>query len=176
MGLRILRGSWIACVLLGLASCEAAPVAVAPEAKQVTVAKADPPAGSREIGPLEVTHGRGCGGFGERGTYESAMAELRNETAQKGGNYVQIMTMTEPHTSTSSCFDNRFIIRGVVFQVSSPPAAELPVAKASPDASCSPPCSPGYACQAGTCIAQCNPACGPNQACRQDRTCGPASP
>jgi hypothetical protein len=174
MSLKIRRWSWVACVLLGLASCEAAPVAVAPEAKQVTVAKADPPPGSREIGPLEVRHGSGCGGFGEKGTYESAMAELRNQTAQKGGNYVQIMTMTEPH-SEHGCFDNRFIVRGVVFQVNSTPAAELPVAKASPDA-CTPPCSPGYACQAGTCIAQCNPACGPNQVCRQDRTCGPASP
>lgn len=159
---------------MGLASCaEATPVAVSPEAQQITIGKSDPPAGAREVGPVEATHGHGCGGFGARGSYESALAELRNKTAEMGGNYVQIMTMTEPH-SEHGCFDQRFIIRGVVFRVQGAPA-ELPVAKASPDA-CTPPCSPGYACQAGTCVAQCNPACGPSQVCRQDRTCGPASP
>lgn len=161
-------------LVVAAASCaEATPVAVAPAAQHIEIGKADPPQGSRDLGPIEVSHGSGCGGFGAKGTYESAMAELRNSTAERGGNYVQVMKMTEPHLS-GGCFDDRFIIRGVVFQVGAAPV-EPPVAKASPDA-CSPPCSPGYSCQAGVCRAQCNPSCGADQVCRQDRTCGPAGP
>jgi len=40
---------------------------------------------------------------------------------------------------------------------------------------CEPPCSPGYACEAGVCRALCNPACGAGQVCRTDRVCVPAS-
>jgi hypothetical protein len=159
--------------MVAAASCEATPVAVAPAAQRIEIRKADPPKGAREIGPIEAMHGSGCGLYGAKGTYDSALAELRNKTAEMGGNYVEVLTVTEPHSETG-CFDNRFVIRGVVFQVRSAPV-EAPVENASSD-SCSPPCSPGYACEAGVCRAQCNPACGANQVCRQDRVCGPASP
>jgi hypothetical protein len=41
--------------------------------------------------------------------------------------------------------------------------------------SCDPPCSPGYKCSAGECIAVCNPACGEGMRCNQQRSCEPVS-
>lgn len=38
-------------------------------------------------------------------------------------------------------------------------------------AECAPPCSPGYFCQAGLCLAECNPPCGPGRTCSADRVC-----
>jgi hypothetical protein len=163
----------IATFLVAVASCQATPVAVSPAAQSVDVEKGDPGSGAKEIGPIEVAHGGGCGGFGDRGAYESAVAMLRNKANAMGGNYVRVMMLTEPH-SENGCFDNRFIIRGTVFLVTEAPAAAR-VTQVSADG-CSPPCSPGYACQASECRALCNPACAPGEICRRDRTCGPASP
>lgn len=36
---------------------------------------------------------------------------------------------------------------------------------------CSPPCSPGYQCEASVCQAVCNPSCSPGFVCAPDRTC-----
>jgi hypothetical protein len=155
-------------VVVGAVGCAVAkPVAVTPSGAAVEVGKGDPPHGAKELGPIEAIHGHGCGGFGERGTYEGALAVLRNKAAEKGGDYVQIMTMDEPHSS-GGCFDDDFVIRGMVFDLKAGPAA--PVAAAN--AECSPPCSPGYACEASVCQALCNPLCSPGLICRPDRTCG----
>ena len=109
---------------------------------------------------------RGCAWLrGHRG-------EVRNKAAELGGNYVRVMGMSAPHPA-GGCYDDRFVIIGDVFRVTA--SAQAAAEPAGTD-SCSPPCSPGYACQAGVCRAQCNPACGADQVCRQDRTCGPASP
>jgi hypothetical protein len=39
---------------------------------------------------------------------------------------------------------------------------------------CSPPCSPGFGCEAGVCRGLCNPECGVGQRCLDDRLCHPA--
>ncbi len=39
---------------------------------------------------------------------------------------------------------------------------------------CEPPCSPGFACKAGTCIPQCNPPCEAGEICSRRRSCEPA--
>ncbi|HEY4395868.1 MAG TPA: hypothetical protein VGP64_17505 [Polyangia bacterium] len=41
---------------------------------------------------------------------------------------------------------------------------------------CDPICSPGFACQAGTCVPQCNPPCEANEICSRLRSCEPAKP
>jgi hypothetical protein len=41
-------------------------------------------------------------------------------------------------------------------------------------ATCTPICSPGFACQQGTCIPQCNPACEAGEVCNRTRQCQPA--
>lgn len=160
-------------MVVAAAGCaEAAPVSLTPAAQQVEARKSDPPPGAREIGPVEVTHGSGCGGFGEKGAYESALALLRNTAAEKNANYVQILSLTEPHTE-GKCFDNRFVIRGMAFLVSGAAVASNAPPAISADG-CSPPCSPGYACEASQCTALCNPPCSPGYACANDRTCKPA--
>jgi hypothetical protein len=185
-GTRLRRFVWMFGILAATASCEATPVAVSPSAQGVEIAKADPPKGSREIGPIEAVHGNGCGGFGAKGTYESALAELRNQAAEKGGNYVQLMTMTEPH-SEHGCFDDRFIIRGIVYRVSDAPV-EPPVAKAAPDAASAPPappvvtlqgsdacvpaCRKGFVCTPrGQCVSACNPPCAAGEKCTEAGEC-----
>jgi hypothetical protein len=50
---------------------------------------------------------------------------------------------------------------------------------ATPGEECSPPCSPGYACQNNQCIALCNPPCAAGSRCNQQRVCesmAPATP
>lgn len=46
----------------------------------------------------------------------------------------------------------------------------------APAASCDPPCSPGYKCSEGQCLALCNPPCGEGMRCNQQRICESASP
>jgi hypothetical protein len=54
---------------------------------------------------------------------------------------------------------------------SSEPAAP-PVSASSPaSSSCDPPCSPGYRCTDGQCLALCNPPCGEGMRCNQQRMC-----
>jgi hypothetical protein len=66
----------------------------------------------------------------------------------------------------------------------SAPSTPTPVTAATPAVGvstpaaplgCEPPCSPGYACEAGICRALCNPACSAGQVCRADRVCVPAA-
>jgi hypothetical protein len=59
----------------------------------------------------------------------------------------------------------------------SPPSPPIsPGALADPPGAetCQPICSPGFACNAGTCVPQCNPACGGDETCGNDRLCHPA--
>jgi len=106
--------------------------------------------------------------MGHSGSYERAEAKLRDETAEIGGDYVKIVKVL-PAIQTLDCLSNRWGIEGIAYRTGS---AMPPPAPAAVD--CTPPCSPGYACSAGTCLALCNPACGPDQICRQDRTCAAA--
>lgn len=147
------------------------PPTTSARAAEVTVAKSDPPPGSTDLGPLEVVHGYGCGGFGDTGTFEGAMIMLRNAAAERGANYVMLVATMPPH-STAGCFDDGFVLQGIAYRVSPDQTPAIPVAGDG----CDPPCSPGYRCSRSVCLALCNPACGPDQVCRQDRTCGPAEP
>ena len=38
---------------------------------------------------------------------------------------------------------------------------------------CDPICSPGFACEKGTCLPQCNPKCGADELCTRQRLCAP---
>lgn len=91
------------------------PMQLAPGAGNVLVAKADPGDNYEIIGPVSGIDGQGCGGFGFVGSYERATTSLRNKTYDMGGNYAQIISMTEPHLS-SDCFDDRYTIRATAFK------------------------------------------------------------
>jgi len=136
----------------------------------VRVGKADPPDGAHDLGAITVTDGDGCGVVGTQGTYGHAVARLRNRAARMGANYVELVTVVEPHP-LQSCFDNTLTIRAMVYRVQGVPPREA----SNADDACDPPCSPGYACDEGECEPVCNPECAQGQVCRADRTCGPPS-
>ncbi len=169
--------SFVIGVIAGLAmiGCGGAARAVqmTPQAQSVQTGTDDPPPGMREIGPVEAVHGHGCGSHGREGQYESAYAELRNTAASRGATYVKIVQMIEPHSENPRCYDQRFIIRGLAYA----PGEATSEAQQAPEATnnCNPPCSPGYECQAGVCVALCNPPCSPGYECANDRTCQPVA-
>lgn len=101
---------------LTLVACATAPVPpLSAAAREVRTGKSDPPSDMREIGPIEATSGSGrCGAVGERGSYEGAVAELRNKGAAMGATYVQIFTMSEPHREPD-CNVKTFVIRGTAY-------------------------------------------------------------
>jgi hypothetical protein len=172
-----MRLGLVACVvLLGTGCGSAPPVTLAPDAQGVQADKLAAPAGARSLGPAEGSHGGGCGLFATRGTYDGALADLRNRAAELGGNYVQIDAVTEPHDD-SGCTTGGYVIRGIVYFVPHGPLpAVVETAEPPRPGVCDPPCSPGFACQAGACIPVCNPPCEANEFCTRKRTCEPVAP
>ncbi len=175
--LRCVRSRGIVAFVALLVSCQAKPPTVARGSEAIDVRESDPPPGSKSLGPIESANGRGCGLYGAKGSYDGALAALRNEAEERGGDFVRVTRVTEPHVE-GGCYEERFVIRGMLFRVNPAPvgtSVEAPAATPSAEA-CVPPCSPGYACQSGTCRAECNPTCGAGQTCGQDRTCRPTAP
>ena len=153
---------------------DAPPPKLSSGGRLVRVAKNDPPTAAKEIGPISAQDGIGCDEIGtEDGTYSRALIKLRNRAAARGGNYVQIMTLMEPHQDSLHCYDHRFVIRGMLYDV--PDAQSESASEPTSPAQCDPPCSPGFKCDEGACEPVCNPECSPDQVCRSDRTCGPPS-
>jgi hypothetical protein len=181
-------GAFLSGCVIGGNSARPAPAPTQIEAAyRVTVGKSDPPPGAVELGSIEAVHGEGCGSWGQRGTFDGAMFQLRNLAATRQANYVMLISAVEPHLD-AGCYNNEFKIRGLAYRIpdggaaqsppmpppaASPPAALQPSSAPAGSSACYPPCSPGYRCEAQTCIALCNPACGAGQVCRQDRTCAP---
>lgn len=170
-------------VLIPLVACNgvAAVPALSPQSQQVRVEEREPPADATALGALAVTHGQGCSFSGDRGTREGAIALLKQAAAQRGANFVQLTKVIEPY-SGHDCYHREFKMEGLSFRLAGTPVAVAspsalpPAPPAAPVLDCSPPCSPGYACEAGVCHALCNPACGPGQVCRTDRVCVPTAP
>lgn len=185
------------CALVSLSACNGVATVkpISPQAAQVLVEESDPPAGATPLGELKVTHGEGCSFTGDRGTREGATALLREAAMQRGANFVKVTKVVEPH-SGHDCYHREFVMQGLSFRLagtpnavplaapaaaaagSSAPPAPASTAGAVPATTldCTPPCSPGYACEAGICRALCNPACSTGQVCRADRVCVPATP
>jgi hypothetical protein len=159
--------AWILC------ACRAAQaVPLTPEGQAVEVDKLSPSGSARNLGPVDVSHGGGCGAFAVKGTYEGAVAELRNRAAELGGNFAQIQTVTEPHDD-SGCTTGGYAIRGIVFFVSHAPPPPVEAPEPPRPGVCDPPCSPGFACHEGACIPVCNPPCEASEVCTRRRTCEP---
>jgi hypothetical protein len=129
--------------LAALAGCfvTAQPVVMSPRASTVRVGKSDPPLACQDLGPIEAVHGSGCGGFGARGDYHGAYNVLRNQAAGTGGNYVRMDVQLAPH-SEHGCFDNRYVIRGIVYACPAtafdPAPAPAPMAAPAPAAAPAP--------------------------------------
>jgi hypothetical protein len=68
------------------------------------------------------------------------------------------------------------IVRGIVFHrvdEPQPPPQGRPAEPVPAADTCNPICSPGFSCNAGTCVPQCNPACTEAETCGNDRLCHP---
>jgi len=103
------------CLLLAIAGCAAPRVQLWPAAGYVLVAKSDPGDNYEIIGPVSGFDGKGCGLYGYMGSYERAITNLRNRTYEMGGDYAQIITLTEPHLR-GDCFDNQYAIRATAYK------------------------------------------------------------
>ncbi len=111
-----LRTAYIFSLLLVTTGCATVPaMQLTPGAGNVLVAKADPGDNYEIIGPVSGFDGKGCGGFGYRGSYERATTSLRNRTYSMGGDYAQLISLTEPH-SEGKCFDNEYKIRATAYK------------------------------------------------------------
>jgi hypothetical protein len=105
----------------------------------VTTGVHAPSTPSQVLGAVTATHGHGCGAFGSRGTYEGAYAVLRNRAAVLGADYVQILSIVEPHLIASNCFQNAFTIYGLAYRAENSTAVRLSVPAPLPP---SPPSQP----------------------------------
>lgn len=116
----------------GLSGCHHAtkPVQLRPGAEAVKVAKSDPTDNFAEVGPVSGFSGRGCGGFGHMGSYEDAVTDLKNRANAMGADYVQIMTITEPH-SEPNCYDNRYKISGTAYKQTRASPSPVPIVETS---------------------------------------------
>jgi hypothetical protein len=180
-------------LLLGAAGCADEPPLrpMSPQAQLVRVESFDPPAGADLAGAIQASDGEGCGIGGTRGSLANATAALKEAAARRGAGFVKLTRVTRPY-SGRDCYHVDYVLEGMAYYLNGAPAPVLPAAPAVPTApvvpagpiapvttstagECSPPCSPGYACSSGVCLALCNPACSAQEMCRADRVCVPAA-
>jgi len=161
-------------LLVGVAGCQAEPPLrpVSPQAERVRVESFEPPAGARLAGPIQASDGEGCGIGGTPGSLANATAALKEAAARRGLGFVKLTHVTKPY-SGRDCYHVDYVLEGLAYYLDSAPPPAAPAAL-STSVECSPPCSPGYMCSSGVCVAQCNPACSAEQLCRTDRVCVPA--
>jgi hypothetical protein len=102
--------------LLVLLGCQSVPVPMSVEAERVVVGRSDPTDNYEMIGGLSAGDGNGCGLVGRRGTLDNALVALRVKAAAMGADYVSIVTISEPHQESDSCFTNVYSISGVAYR------------------------------------------------------------
>ena len=129
-----LRRARIVAVVLALAGCSAAQVAVTPDASRVRVGTQPPGESYEQLSAITAKHGGGCGLYGTRGDYEGAYTILRNKATQLGADYVQVVRVTEPHLE-GMCMNQAYVIDGLAYRlpgqrpvlgVATPPATPSP--------------------------------------------------
>lgn len=109
------KNAYLLSLFLIISGCATPPIQLTPGADKVQVAKSDPGDNYEIVGPVSGSDGKGCGGYGYLGTYERATTDLRNRTYDMGGDYAQIISLTEPHLR-GGCFDNEFAIRATAYK------------------------------------------------------------
>ena len=103
--------------MLGCATVARVPV-LSPAIEDGDVRLSEPPPGAQLVGLVEASHGSGCGGFGETGTEEGAIQNLKSAAFERGANYVQVKDRTPPHL-TELCFDQHYRINGLAYRIGS---------------------------------------------------------
>lgn len=101
----------------------------------IPVDRAPPPAGARVLRELKAVDGHGCGIFGTLGTYEGAVALLREQARALGADYVRVTDVKEP-AATHECVEKAFTVIGVAYALRPtpvpPPVASAPAGAATP--------------------------------------------
>jgi len=113
----------------------------------IRVDRAAPPASARVLRELKAVDGHGCGIFGTLGTYEGAIALLREQARALGADYVHITNVKEP-AATHECVEKAYTVTGTAYVVRAAPAAApvlapAPSSSAAPVAAAGPPPQPG---------------------------------
>ena len=98
-----------------ISGCAGPKIKLSQYGQQVKVGKSDPTDNYSDMGSITAVDGSGCGAIGYKGTYDRAVILLKNKASLKGGDYVQIYTLTEPHFRPG-CFDNEYKINGTLFK------------------------------------------------------------
>lgn len=102
----------------------------AESAHAIRVERAAPPAGARMLRELKAVDGHGCGIFGTLGTYEGAVALLREQARAIGSDYVRITDVKEP-AATHECVEKAYTLTGVAYVVRAAPAPVAPATSGS---------------------------------------------
>ena len=113
--LKIITSLLLVTSLVGCASSTPPPLFLLDGARNVRVAKSDPPDSYKEVGQVSAADGKGCGGFGYTGTYERVMVLLKNKAYQMGADYIQLFTISEPRL-VDECFVNQYKISGTAYK------------------------------------------------------------
>lgn len=118
----MIRQGSVLVVLVGLAGCTAGAVRLTPTATSVQVGSNSPESGYTQIGPISAKNGGGCGLYGSQGTYAGAINSLRNQAAEMGADYVQIISQEGEHM-IGLCLDRAYTIDGYAYKrVAAPPS------------------------------------------------------
>lgn len=109
-------------LLLAFTGCATVPLPIplqlTPGAGNVIIAKSDPGDNYEIIGPVSGFDGKAptFGFRGHWGSYERAIISLQNGTYGMGGNYAQILSMTEPFLRSDGSGDYGYYIRATAFK------------------------------------------------------------
>jgi hypothetical protein len=120
-------------LILFVAGCTTLPppMLLTSGAEKITIAKSDPGDNYEIIGPVSGFDGRaplGPWDSGNWGQYERAVINLQNNAYELGGNYVQILSMTEPFLRGDGSGDWGYYIRATAFKrVQNKPSPTLPI-------------------------------------------------
>jgi hypothetical protein len=174
-----LRALLLGCVALCITACVSSEVSRVSEAKYASRPKGCPvkvfPATTPEYNWDDIASVKARCHFTQG--RDACIAELRDQACSLGGDTV--------YGFTDGVQGEYTIVIGTV-AISKPGThaksgetpPKPPVVAAEVDG-CTPPCSPGYACQNSQCIALCNPPCPSGSRCNQQRVCesmAPATP
>jgi hypothetical protein len=102
--------------VFGCGTATPAPAPATGPGASIRVDKSPPAAGAQALGTLQAVDGKGCGLFGTLGTYEGAVAKLREQAQKVGADYVQLTSVTEPRAERQ-CVEKEYKLTGVAFRL-----------------------------------------------------------
>jgi hypothetical protein len=127
--------SVVTSIALLFGCAQSAPPALGPD--PIRVERDAPPAGARALGQLKAVDGKGCGVFGTQGSYEGAVARLREQARTLGADYLQVTDVKVPPPN-HECLEKEYTVTAVAYRVqaeaspASSAAAVAAVATAAP--------------------------------------------